>query len=59
MDYTYCYKYCEKGKTEANKILADSESVSDAAIDFNYFVEECFNICPCKDKVLAAINKGN
>jgi hypothetical protein len=58
MDYTYCYKYCEKGKAEASKILADSESVSDAAIDFNYFVEECFNTCPYKDEVLAAINKG-
>ena len=58
MDYTYCYKYCERGKAEANKILADSESVSDAVIDFNYFAEDCFNTCPCKEAVLAEINKG-
>lgn len=58
MDYTYCYKYCEKGKTEADKILASSDSVSDAAIDFNYFVEDCFETCPYKEAVLATITES-
>ena len=57
MDYVYCYKHCEKGKAEANKILAESDSVSDAAIDFDYFATECFNTCPYKEAVLAAIPK--
>jgi hypothetical protein len=57
MNYIYCYKHCEKGKTEANKILAESDSVSDAVIDFDYFAAECFNTCPCKEAVLAAISK--
>jgi hypothetical protein len=57
MDYTYCYKYCEKGKAEANKILANSDSVSDAAIDCNYFVEDCFGTCLYKEAVLAMITQ--
>ena len=52
MDFTYCYNYCKVGQTAAAKILADSDSVSDAAIDFQYFVEGCVKSCPYKETVL-------
>lgn len=49
MNGTYCYEKRTIGKQAAKEILAESESVSDAAIDFHYFIEKCYKNCPYKD----------
>ena len=59
MNFNYCYKCCEVGKAAAAKILAESDSVSDAAIDFQYFIEDCFKTCPYKEAVLKAEENDN
>jgi hypothetical protein len=59
MDFTYCYNRCKVGQAAAAKILADSDSVSDAAIDFQYFIEGCAKSCPYKESVLKVEGKPN
>jgi hypothetical protein len=49
-DFEYCNQKCSVGKAASQKCLDKNESVSDAAIDFWYFIEECFKTCPYKDK---------
>ncbi len=49
-DFEYCNQKCSVGKAASQKCLDENESISDAAIDFWYFVEECFKTCPYKDK---------
>lgn len=49
MNFDFCHKICSAGKKASEKILAESDSVSDAAIDFWYFIDECSKTCPYKD----------
>ena len=37
---------------------SESDSVSDAAIDFHYFIEECYKNCPYKE-VHKGVNDDN
>ena len=53
-DIKYCYEHCSIGKEASSKYLELNSSVFDAAIDFQYFTENCFKICPYKQ---AHINK--
>ena len=46
---SYCYEKCITGRQAAEKYLRENNSVSDAAIDFQYFVEDCYKNCPYKD----------
>lgn len=48
MDLKYCYEKCEKGQVAANELIWRSESVFDAAFDFEYFCKDCFETCPYK-----------
>ena len=48
LDITYCFEKCQKGKVESEKFLSINNSVFDAAIDFQFFTEECFKTCPYK-----------
>ena len=50
MDISYCYEQCKAGKAAGKTFLAISESVFDAAYDFNCFVENCFKNCPYKEE---------
>jgi hypothetical protein len=50
VNFDYCNKECPVGIKAGRECLADNESVSDAVIDFWYFIEECFKTCPYKDK---------
>lgn len=50
MDITYCYEHCQIGKAASEKFLEQNNSVFDAAFDFNYFVEKCFDTCQYKNK---------
>lgn len=59
MNIDYCYKECRVGKQAAQDLLAQSESVSDAVIDFWHFVEECFVSCPHKDEHIKYIVEEN
>lgn len=49
VDFKYCNQKCSVGKEASKKYLDESEAVSDAAIDFWYFIKECFKTCPYKD----------
>lgn len=49
MDIEYCYKKCKKGKNNSDRFLKENNSVYDAAIDFWFFVDDCFKTCPHKD----------
>ena len=46
MNIKYCYEKCDIGQTASDKFLKLSNSVIDAAIDFNFFTENCFKTCP-------------
>lgn len=48
MDITYCNNKCAIGMAARDRFLAVNSSVFDAAVDFNYFAEQCFNTCPHK-----------
>ena len=50
MDITYCYEKCPIGKAASDRYLDTNNSVVDAAIDFNMFVDNCFKACPYKDQ---------
>lgn len=47
MDITYCCESCSIGKAASEKFLASNNSAFDAAIDFQYFVEDCYKSCTC------------
>jgi hypothetical protein len=51
MNKTYCYKKCEKGAQVCKEFLQNSDSVFDAASDFELFVEDCLKTCPYKDQL--------
>lgn len=48
MNFKYCYQTCPKGKETSEKFLSENESVYDAAMDFRYFTDKCFETCPYK-----------
>lgn len=50
MNISYCDKLCPIGSKVSEEILNKNNSAFDAAIDFTYFVEECFKTCPYKEK---------
>ena len=50
MDIRYCYEKCKVGKEVGERLLNQNNSVFDAATDFNFFVEECFNTCKYKEQ---------
>lgn len=45
MNISYCDKQCPIGIEARNKFLNENNSAYDAAIDFQFFVEECFKTC--------------
>lgn len=49
MDVSYCDNNCVIGMAARDKFLYMNNSVFDAAIDFNNFVENCFKTCPYKE----------
>lgn len=40
-----CYEDCEVGKAKSKILLADHNSVADAASDFRYFINDCRKTC--------------
>ncbi len=50
MNIEYCNNKCPKGIEARNKFLDENNSAYDAAIDFHFFTEKCFETCPYKDK---------
>ena len=50
MNIEYCNNNCTKGIEARNKFLDENNSAYDAAIDFCFFTEKCFETCPYKDK---------
>ena len=51
MNFKYCYQTCSKGKETSEKFLSENESVYDAAMDFQYFTDKCFETCQYKDEL--------
>jgi hypothetical protein len=49
----YCIKECPLGKEKSEEFLNRNNSAYDAAMDMYFFVEECKNTCPYKDKLNA------
>jgi hypothetical protein len=49
IDITYCNDQCPVGKEARDRALDTNNSVFDAAIDFNNFVEHCANTCPYQE----------
>lgn len=49
MDIAYCNNNCSVGIAKRNEFLDSTDSVFDAAFDFNCFVENCFKSCPYKE----------
>ena len=50
LNIKYCNNRCQKGIEARNKFLNDQNSAYDAALDFTWFTEKCFETCPYKDK---------
>lgn len=46
----YCHKHCELGKMKSKELLANNNSAYDAAIDFCFFVEKCYETCKYKEQ---------
>lgn len=54
MDIAYCHNKCLIGKAASENFLANYNSAYDAAIEFQYFVEDCQKscvYCPQKDLI--------
>ena len=49
MNIGYCDNICPLGSKKSEEFLDKNNSVFDAAIDFTYFVEECFKTCPYRE----------
>ena len=49
VDMTYCDKKCPIGMKASREFLDNNNSAYDAALDFCFFVEECFKTCPCRE----------
>jgi hypothetical protein len=50
VNIAYCDQECPIGKEMSRKFLDENNSAYDAALDFMWFTEKCFNTCPYKDK---------
>ena len=50
MNLDYCNKKCPIGISASKEILNESESIFDAVLDFNTFVDKCYQACPYKDE---------
>lgn len=50
MDITYCNDSCPIGKAARELFLDFNNSAFDAAFDFRHFADNCFKVCPLKDK---------
>jgi hypothetical protein len=48
MDITYCNDKCQIGKAAREVFLDINNSAYDAAIDFNFFTDNCYRTCPYK-----------
>lgn len=60
MNFDYCYKKCKLGKSKSAHLLAINNSAYDAAIDFRFFVDECYKTCPHKDQhVITPVQKDS
>jgi hypothetical protein len=44
----YCNNSCPIGQKESKEILDNNNSAYDAALDFMWFAEKCFETCPYK-----------
>lgn len=51
-DITYCVEQCSLGREQAQQFLKENESISDAAIDMQMFVETCKKTSCHQDKPL-------
>jgi hypothetical protein len=50
MDITYCNDTCTVGQAARDDFLASNNSAYDAAMDFRFFVKNCFLTCPHKNE---------
>ena len=50
MNITYCDEQCPLGIKKSKEFLDNNNSAYDAALDFVWFAEKCFETCPYKDK---------
>lgn len=50
VDIAYCNKECCVGKEMSRKLLEEENSAHDAAINFVFFTEKCFDTCPYKNE---------
>ena len=60
MEIKYCNDYCLIGNAAKTVYLDINSSAYDAAMDFNFFVENCFKTCPFKlehNKIKDRFNK--
>jgi hypothetical protein len=48
LDTAYCFEKCKIGKAASCVFLDLNNSVFDAALDFDQFIENCFKYCPYK-----------
>ena len=48
MNITYCNDKCSIGQAASQKFLSINNSAFDAAMDFRFFVDNCFKSCPHK-----------
>ena len=52
MNIGYCNDSCKIGQAASKECLESNNSAFDAALDFRFFVENCFKTCPYKDQPL-------
>lgn len=48
MDIKYCNDKCDLGIAAREKFLNINNSAYDAALDFIFFIDECYRECPHK-----------
>ena len=48
INLNFCDTECPIGKRAKEELLNRRNSAFDAAIDFNYFIDECRETCPFK-----------
>lgn len=51
MNLNFCDTECPIGTKAKEELLNKRNSAFDAAIDFNYFIDECIKTCPFKKVV--------
>ena len=48
MNIRYCNEHCCIGQAAKEKFLDVNNSAIDAAMDFRFFIDNCFKTCPHK-----------